>query len=89
MKSRPVAQRQLVGAPTVAVGATKLNHLDGIARVCVDTCCRRAVEQRDGGGCSFDHLVGKREQPIRDVEAERLCGLEVDDKLEFIRSLQR
>src|SRR5262249_960923 len=32
---------------------------------------------------SFDHLVGEREQPVRNLEAERLGGPEVDDKLKF------
>jgi hypothetical protein len=31
----------------------------------------------------FDHLVGKREQLIRNLKAERLGGLEVDHQLEF------
>jgi hypothetical protein len=29
----------------------------------------------------FDHLVSDAEQPRREGEAERLCGLEVDDQL--------
>jgi hypothetical protein len=28
---------------------------------------------------SLDHLIGEREQPVRNLEAERLRGLEVDD----------
>jgi hypothetical protein len=35
----------------------------------------------------FDHLVGAGEQRGRDGQAERLRGLEVDDKLEFGRLL--
>src|SRR5215831_3929736 len=35
--------------------------------------------------CSFDHLIGEREQPVWNLEAERLRGLEVDDQLEFGR----
>src|SRR6516165_1350814 len=30
---------------------------------------------------SFDHLVGEREQPVRNLEAERPCGLKVDNKI--------
>jgi hypothetical protein len=32
---------------------------------------------------SFDHLVGTREQRLRDGKAERLCGFQIDDKLEL------
>jgi len=28
---------------------------------------------------SLDHLVREREQPVRSLEAERLCSLEIDD----------
>jgi hypothetical protein len=31
---------------------------------------------------SFDHLVGGGEQSVWNLEAERLCGLEVDDQFE-------
>jgi hypothetical protein len=33
----------------------------------------------------FDHLVGEREQPVRNLEAERLGGPEVDDKVKLGR----
>ena len=36
----------------------------------------------------FDHLIGERQQFIRHLEAERLRGLEVDDKLELCRLYQ-
>src|SRR3981189_1370382 len=35
----------------------------------------------------FDHLVGAREQHRRHVDADRLCGLKIDDELEFCRLL--
>ena len=35
----------------------------------------------------LDHLVGGGEQLIGNGEAERLCGLEIEHKLEFGRSL--
>ena len=31
----------------------------------------------------FDHLVGDREHARRNYKTERLCGLEIDDQLEF------
>src|SRR6516225_11670473 len=37
----------------------------------------------------FDHLVGDREQPVGNFEAERLCGLEVDRQLVLDRVLHR
>ena len=33
--------------------------------------------------CSLDHLVGEREQPVRNLEAERLRRLEIDDQFEL------
>jgi hypothetical protein len=37
----------------------------------------------------LDHLIGEREQRRRNVEAERLGGLEVNNKLEFGGLLDR
>ena len=36
---------------------------------------------------SFNHLVGDDQERQRNVDAERLGGLEVDDQLEFRRLL--
>jgi len=38
---------------------------------------------------SFDHLVGNSEQRRRDRDTEPVCGLEVDDRLELGRLLDR
>jgi hypothetical protein len=37
----------------------------------------------------FDHLVGALKQWRRDSEAQRLGGLEIDDKLDFGRKFHR
>src|SRR5215471_181520 len=39
--------------------------------------CQRPVRN------SFDHLVGEREQPVRNLEAKRLRGLEIDGQFEL------
>jgi hypothetical protein len=36
---------------------------------------------------SFDHLVGAGEERVRHVQPKLLCGLNVDDQLEFGRGL--
>src|SRR5262249_56213795 len=55
-----------------------------------------ARSRRNTASCSvrgerdlFDHLVGDREQPVGNFEAERLCGLEVDRQLVLDRVLHR
>ena len=50
---------------------------------------RRPVEPAANSGHLFDDLVGPRQQAIRRLYAEYLGRLEVDDKLEFGRVLDR
>jgi hypothetical protein len=33
--------------------------------------------------CSFDHLVGAKQEQFRQLEAERFRGFEIDDQLVF------
>ena len=54
----------------------------GLARV-----CPRKRESSQGPstpcfqtGSSFNHLVGTAEEPVRNREAERLCGFQIDRK---------
>src|SRR5262249_33128815 len=49
---------------------------------------RSAISLRQNG-CSFDHLVGEREQRRRHCEAAGSGGLEVDDQLDFSGLLDR
>src|SRR5215475_8739007 len=42
-----------------------------------------AIRLSQQHSCSFDHLVGEREQIVGDVDAERLGSLEIDHELEF------
>ena len=43
------------------------------------TAAAAAPSPRGSRAASFDHLVGRGEQRLRNVEAERLRGLEIDD----------
>jgi hypothetical protein len=50
---------------------------------------KAAVSNRSRAAPLFDHPVGAGEQRRRDVEAERLGGLEVDDQLQLGGELNR
>src|SRR5262249_20570340 len=48
--------------------------------------CANSDRMHCSKNCSlFDHLVGEREQRRRNVDAERLRRLQVDDEVEFAR----
>src|SRR5437870_1260698 len=59
------------------------------------TCAPPLEPYNIGGGrrprlnFSFDDLVGELQDRLRHREAERLCGLEIDDQLESGRLLDR
>ncbi len=44
---------------------------------------------RSGSRALFDHLVSAAEQRDREGEAERLCGLHINDQLDFRGQLHR
>jgi hypothetical protein len=66
-----------------------LPHLDDLytlARYLLHDAADADLDRRPPPrGCSFDHLVGQRQQLVRDFEAERLGGPEVYRQLEFRR----
>src|SRR3954464_9366557 len=41
------------------------------------------TRQQPQSGVLFDHLIGASYQCVWNGEAERLCGLEIDEKLDF------
>jgi hypothetical protein len=41
-----------------------------------------ALSARSGHRGSLDHLAGGREQRLRNGQAERFCGLEIDDQFD-------
>ena len=47
------------------------------------------IQVRSAHGNSLDHLVGEREELVRYGQAERLCGRQIDDQIEFGRLLDR
>src|ERR1700737_2989055 len=51
--------------------------------------CATSRHMQCGKTALFDHLVGTSKKRCRNVQTERLCGLEVDDKLELGRLLDR
>jgi hypothetical protein len=80
---------QIVRAAMVCESVTQFSDLwshteDGQATISkpATTACLR-----QGDSCSFDHLVGKREQPVWNLEAERLGGLEIDGQFKLRRLL--
>src|ERR1700704_2084954 len=54
----------------------------GGAGVRGSACCKPETPPR-----SLDHLIGPLQEGGRDRQAERLCGLEVDDEIELRRLL--
>jgi hypothetical protein len=54
---------------------------EGINDFCNKICHERthAAQQTTCAHALFDHLVGEREQSVRNLQAECLRGLEIDD----------
>src|SRR5215831_19184689 len=48
-----------------------------------------AIRLSQQHSCSFDHLVGRLQEWLRDGEAKRLRSLEIDDEFVFGRLLDR
>src|SRR5262249_33049590 len=78
------AQRNCDVVPTAEVGAGRAvgRRAEPAGMHCHAAACT---------GCTdlFNHLVGGREQPVGNLEAERLCGLEIDRQLVLDRVLHR
>jgi hypothetical protein len=57
----------------------------------IEAACRRASEHTPAAedGVSFDDLVGACKNRLRDCQAERVGGVQIDDQLEFGRLLDR
>jgi hypothetical protein len=68
---------------------TALTLKADLAGSCRDVSCvpLAAVSNRSKSSALLDHLVGEREQPVRNLEAEGLGSLEVDYQLIFRRLL--
>src|SRR5437868_4784088 len=85
--------RQITKSPAVASGLTAsprsprnqypARRIRYSARAAPNWAQSRAARLRWRRHCSFDYLVGAGEDRLRDRQAERLGGLEVDDQLEL------
>src|SRR5262249_55962599 len=64
--------------------------MDGSIRCCFDqTAVWHSDAARGPSTPSFDHLVGARQECLRDRKAECLGGLEIDDQLDLHLLLDR
>jgi hypothetical protein len=101
-KSREIAKTRSLqrtadryGGAAPACGPFALLIIALIARICSGVGAKADIPDRQVGANSclsellFDHLVGEREQLVGNFKAERLCGFEVDDQLEFGRLQNR
>jgi hypothetical protein len=73
MKTRTNDESKCLGRSVPDTFSARSAHLTGLKM-------RRITR-----GASFDHLVGEREPPVRNLEAERLCGRQIDDEIELSR----
>jgi hypothetical protein len=94
----PLRHRQTKGAATDMPDLLRPRHIPTLPIAVFGRCqpgvsggsefCRLEAVPSIGEDL-FDHLVGEGEQRLRDCQAERLSGFQIDNQIEFRRLINR